>query len=96
MTDNNDNIIQFKKPTPSDKKTVEHVPQQDNPDKPVPQVYRFSLVDGTEREVEGFLAAGASQVIMGDEDGLLIYLVPLDQIVEVVRCDSEFEQDTTE
>lgn len=89
-----DNVIQFKKT--SDKKTVEHVPQESVPDKPQPQVYRFSLVDGTEREVEGFLAAGASQVIMGDEDGLLIYLVPLDQILEVVRVGTEFEEDTEE
>lgn len=94
MTD--DNVIQFKKPTPSDKKTVEHVTQEAGPDRPQPQVYRFTLVDGTEREVEGFLAAGASQVIMGDEDGLLIYLVPLDQICEVVHVSNEYEETDSE
>lgn len=52
---------------------------------PTPQTYQFRLFDGTERTVTGFLAAGPSQIMVGDEDGMLIYLAPVDSLVEVLK-----------
>lgn len=79
MTDN-DNIIPFKKPSSKGPGPEE---------KPEPMSYRFFLKDGSTRDVEGYLAAGASQIIMGDAEGMLIYLVPLDHVQEVIRLDAE-------
>lgn len=100
MTDENNNtgdkpetsnILQFPKGG-KDKKSVlggGNVQQVATGNKPEPMVYRFYLHSGDVIDVNGYLAAGTNQIIMGDEDGLLLFLAPLDSIQHVVRLDSE-------
>lgn len=54
---------------------------------PIPQTYTFRLFDGTERTITGFLAAGPSQIMVGDDDGMLMYLVPTESLIEVYKED---------
>lgn len=75
----NENVVAFGKPA---KNTVEAI---NKPPAPLPQNYQFRLVDGSERVLSGFLMAGPGVVMIGDENETLMYLAPVDSLIEVVR-----------
>lgn len=81
------NILQF--PKGGRKGLEKNIQQVATGNKPDPMVYRFYLHSGDVIDVNGYLAAGSNQIIMGDEDGLLLFLAPLDSIQHVTRLDSE-------
>ena len=89
---NNDNppnnVLPFIKPQ---SKLFGTSPEQVNKsgEKPEPVTYRFHLITGETVDVTGFLIAGQNQIMMGDEDGMLLYLAPTDSISYVTRVDAE-------
>ncbi len=90
MTDNNNdntntpiNLADFK----ARKESVGSVNPTPQPTDPAISTFIFRLVDGTEREITGFLSAGPGQVLVGNKDGMLIYLVPVDSLLELMRVE---------